>query len=171
MTDFSGWVLENTDLEGDKKIIPTIFKDHRGSYTEIYNKNFMIKNKINIDFIQDDISISHKNVLRGIHGDNKTYKLVSCLYGKFQLIVVDNNFKSKQYRKWQSFEISFENRFQILIPPMFGNGHLVLSKKCIFHYKQNTNYDRIGQFTIKWNDPLFNFKWKTTNPILSQRDK
>jgi len=171
MTDFSGWVLENTDLEGVKKIIPTIFKDHRGSYTEIYNKNFMIKNKINIDFIQDDISISHKNVLRGIHGDNKTYKLVSCLYGKFQLIVVDNNFKSKQYRKWQSFEISFENRFQILIPPMFGNGHLVLSKKCIFHYKQNTNYDRIGQFTIKWNDPLFNFKWKTTNPILSQRDK
>jgi dTDP-4-dehydrorhamnose 3,5-epimerase len=165
MTDFSGWVLENTDLEGVKKIIPTIFKDHRGSYTEIYNKNFMIKNKINIDFIQDDISISHKNVLRGIHGDNKTYKLVSCLYGKFQLIVVDNNFKSKQYRKWQSFEISFENRFQILIPPMFGNGHLVLSKKCIFHYKQNTNYDRIGQFTIKWNDPLFNFKWKTIEKI------
>jgi dTDP-4-dehydrorhamnose 3,5-epimerase len=171
MKTYSGWVLENTDLVGVKKIIPTTFKDHRGSYTEIYNKNFMIENKINVDFLQDDISVSYKNVLRGLHGDNKTHKLVSCLYGKFQLIVVNNNPKSKQFKKWQSFESSFENKVQILIPPMFGNGHLVLSEFAIFHYKQDTQYNRKSQFTIKWNDPLYKFEWNNSEPILSNRDK
>ena len=66
---------------------------------------------------------------------------------------------------------SFENKIQILVPPKFGNGHLVLSDKCIFHYKQNSEYDRSGQFTIKWNDPTFSFKWKFESPILSERDK
>jgi dTDP-4-dehydrorhamnose 3,5-epimerase len=171
MKTYSAWTLEDTDLEGVKKITPTTFEDQRGSYTEIYNKEFMIKNNINIDFLQDDISLSHKNVLRGIHGDQKTYKLVSCLYGEFQLIVVNHNPESKQFKKWQSFEISFKNKAQILIPPMFGNGHLVLSEIAIFHYKQSTQYDRASQFTIKWNDPFYRFKWKNDSPILSTRDK
>ena len=131
----------------------------------------MKENDIRINFIQDDISISYKNVLRGIHGDNTTYKLVSCLYGQFQLIVVNNNPVSRQFRKWQSFDMSIKNRFQILIPPKFGNGHLVLSNSAIFHYKQNTLYDPSSQFTIKWNDPLYKFKWKINDPILSVRDK
>ena len=171
MKTYSEWIIENTELEGVMKIIPTTFKDHRGSYTEIYNKDFMIENKIDMDFVQDDISVSHKNVLRGIHGDLKTQKLVSCLYGEFQLIVVNNNSESKQFKKWQSFEVSFENKVQILIPPMFGNGHLVLSEFAIFHYKQNTQYDRDSQFTIKWNDPTYKFKWYNNDPILSTRDK
>jgi dTDP-4-dehydrorhamnose 3,5-epimerase len=171
MKTYAAWTFEDTNLEGVKKIIRTTFEDHRGSYAEIYNKDFMIENNINIDFLQDDISVSHKNVLRGIHGDQKTHKLVSCLYGKFQLIVVNNNPESKQFKKWQSFEISFENKVQILIPPMFGNGHLVLSEFAIFHYKQNTQYDRASQFTIKWNDTSYGFGWKNNNPILSKRDK
>ena len=171
MKTYTEWSLEETNLDGVKKIIPTIFEDFRGSYIEIYNKNFMKENDIRINFIQDDISISYKNVLRGIHGDNTTYKLVSCLYGQFQLIVVNNNPVSRQFRKWQSFDMSIKNRFQILIPPKFGNGHLVLSNSAIFHYKQNTLYDPSSQFTIKWNDPLYKFKWKINDPILSVRDK
>ena len=171
MKTYSAWTLEDTDLEDVKKIIPTTFEDHRGSYTEIYNKDFMIENNINIDFIQDDISISHKNVLRGIHGDQKTYKLISCLYGEFQLIIVNNNPESSQFKKWESFNLSFKNKMQVLIPPKFGNGHLVLSDKCIFHYKQSSEYNRSEQFTIKWNDSSFGFKWNISDPILSERDK
>ena len=63
------------------------------------------KNGIDQDFIQDDISTSRHNVLRGIHGDASTYKLVSCLYGAFYLVVVNNNPKSAQYRKWLSFNL------------------------------------------------------------------
>jgi dTDP-4-dehydrorhamnose 3,5-epimerase len=168
---YSDWNITKTTLFGVLKIKLTSFVDHRGSYIETYNKNFFAENNINIEFLQDDISVSRKNVLRGVHGDQKTWKLISCLHGEFQLIVVNNDSQSNEYRKWESFNLSFENQIQILIPPKFGNGHLVLSEKCIFHYKQNTQYDRNGQFTIKWNDPLYNFKWKEKNPILSERDK
>ena len=139
---YSDWKLNKTELSGVYKIELTSFSDHRGNYIEIYNKNFFKENNFNIDFIQDDISISKKNVLRGIHGDKKTWKLISCLYGEFQLIVVNNDIKSKEYKKWTSFILNSKNKIQILIPPSFGNGHLVLSDKCIFHYKQNTEYDR-----------------------------
>ena len=167
---YSNWSIDETSLKGVKKIQIDSFEDFRGSYTEIYNKEFFNEKNIKVEFIQDDISISKKNVLRGLHGDQKTWKLVSCLYGEFQLIVVNNDPNSLQYKKWESFILSFKNKVQILIPPKFGNGHLVLSDSCIFHYKQNTQYNRDGQFTIKWNDPSFNFKWKNNSPILSERD-
>jgi len=82
-----------TKLDGVYLIKPYIFKDFRGSYTEIYNNEIFKKSKKKIRFIQDDISISKKNVLRGIHGDKRTWKLISCLYGKFYFIVVNNNKK------------------------------------------------------------------------------
>jgi dTDP-4-dehydrorhamnose 3,5-epimerase len=167
---YSDWEIKKTNLLGVLKIKLTSFEDHRGSYIETYNKNFFIQKGIKIDFLQDDISVSHKNVLRGVHGDQKTWKLISCLYGEFQLIVVNNDMQSDEYKKWESFNLSFENKIQILVPPKFGNGHLVLSDKCIFHYKQNSEYDRSGQFTIKWNDPSFGFKWSISDPILSERD-
>ena len=164
--------VEKTDLDGVLIIDPpTNFKDFRGSYIEIYNERLYKNHGIKENFIQDDISTSRLNVLRGIHGDASTSKLVSCLYGEFYLVVVNNNPKSPQYMKWQSFNLSDINRKQILIPPMFGNGHLVLSDICIYHYKQTTEYNRDGQFTIMWNDPSFAIKWPTKNPILSKRDR
>jgi dTDP-4-dehydrorhamnose 3,5-epimerase len=167
---YSDWTIDKTSLTGVMKIGLTSFEDHRGTYSETYNKNFFLENGIDIEFLQDDISVSKKNVLRGIHGDQKTWKLITCLYGEFQLIVVNNDLQSNEYKKWESFYLSFENKIQMLVPPKFGNGHLVLSDKCIFHYKQNSEYDRLGQFTIKWNDPSFGFKWSISDPILSERD-
>lgn len=163
--------VSKTELEGVYIIDPpTNFTDFRGSYVELYNERLYKQNGILNDFIQDDISISRKNVLRGIHGDKSTFKLVSCLYGEFYLVVVNNNPNSLQYKKWQSFNLSEVNKKQILIPPMYGNGHLVLSDTSIFHYKQTTEYNRDSQFTIKWDDPNYNIKWPINNPILSNRD-
>lgn len=164
--------VEKTKLDGVLQLTPpTIFKDFRGEYVEIYNKDFFNKKNLNIEFIQDDISVSKKNVLRGIHGDDVTWKLISCLYGSFYFVVVNNDPNSKQYKKSTSFILSDENRLQILVPPKFGNGHLILTDIAMFHYKQNTNYDRSSQFTIKWNDPNYNFGWPIKRPILSERDK
>lgn len=150
---------------------PTIFKDFRGKYIETYNNKVYKSNRIRVKFLQDDISISKKNVLRGIHGDNKTWKLVSCLYGKFYLVVVNYDKKSKDFGKHISIILSDKNNLQVLIPPKHGNGHLVLSKQTIFHYKQSTLYERKSQFTLKWNDPNLKIKWPIKNPILSKRDK
>jgi len=163
--------FSKTSLDGVLSILPsTNFEDFRGSYVEIYNKKLFQDAGLTQDFIQDDISTSYRNVLRGIHGDSKTWKLVSCLKGSFYLVVVNNDSSSPQFRKWEAFTLSDVNRRQILIPPRFGNGHLVLSESAIFHYKQTTDYDREGQFTLLWNDPEFDIWWPTDNPILSRRD-
>ena len=163
--------IDKTALEGVILITPpTIFEDFRGFYVETYNKNIFQDKGIDIEFIQDDISVSRRNVLRGVHGDQKTWKLISCLHGSFYLLVVNNDQSSAQYKQWTSFTLSATNRLQVLVPPKFGNGHLVLSDEAIFHYKQNTDYDRAGQFTIQWDDPVFNFWWPIKNPILSRRD-
>ena len=149
---------------------PTIFKDMRGMYVETYNKK-LFSRITRLNFIQDDISVSKKNVLRGIHGDKKTWKLISCILGKFYLVVVNNDIKSKQYKKWICILMDSKNPMQVLVPPKFGNGHYVVSKIAIFGYKQTTYYNRSGQFTIKWNDPNFKIKWPLKKkPITSKRD-
>lgn len=163
--------FEKSKLEGVILIKPNVFEDHRGEYVETYNEKEFKENGIDLKFVQDDFSISKKNVLRGIHGDQDTWKLVSCPYGKFYLVVVNNDKTSKQYRQWNSFVLSDKNRWQVLIPPKFGNGHLVLSDIALFHYKQSTYYKPNNQFTIKWNDPKFKFWWPIKNPILSKRDE
>ena len=107
----------------------------------------------------------------GNRQDDKTWKLISCLYGSFYFVVINNDPESPQYRKWASFTLSDTNRLQILVPPKFGNGHLVMSEQAIFHYKQTTEYNRSGQFTLVWNDPALNLWWPIQNPIVSERDQ
>jgi dTDP-4-dehydrorhamnose 3,5-epimerase len=164
--------IEGTNLEGVKLITPpTNFEDFRGNYVEIYNERIYKESGIGLDFIQDDISISRRHVLRGIHGDSSTWKLISCLYGSFYLVVINNDESSSQYKHWQAFTVSDQNRLQVLIPPKFGNGHLVLTENAIFHYKQTTEYNRKTQFTIIWNDPDYKLWWPVKDPILSIRDE
>lgn len=161
--------VKDTTLDGVKVITLPSFEDFRGEYVETWNEEYY-KVLGDIHFIQDDISVSTRNVLRGIHGDSKTYKLISCLYGKFYLVVVNCDTTSPEFRKWEGFTLSNTNRLQVLVPPKHGNAHLVLSDKAIFHYKQNTYYDRASQFTYKWNDKMFDIWWPISNPILSKRD-
>jgi len=164
--------VSKTKLNGVLLIKPaTIFADFRGTYVETYNEKLYTEAGIKIKFVQDDISTSSRNVLRGIHGDSETWKLISCLYGEFYLVVVNWDNTSPQVGKWESFRLSDANRLQVLVPPKFGNGHLVLSELAIFHYKQSTYYNRASQFTLLWNDPKLNIQWPINNPILSRRDE
>tara|TARA_Y100000590_G_scaffold463594_1_gene630743 strand:+ start:2043 stop:2534 length:492 start_codon:yes stop_codon:yes gene_type:complete len=153
-----------------KKLINSSFKDHRGYYWSSWKKQHFK----NINFVHDKFSLSKKNVLRGLHGDNKTWKLISCPYGKLFLVVVNFEKKSKYYLKWKSWVLSHKNGLQILVPPNYANGHLCLSEKCLFHYKLSYTgkyVDVKNQFSIKWNDPKLNISWGIKNPILSKRDR
>lgn len=163
--------VSETQLHGVLVIKPYVFEDHRGKYIETYNEALYKKNGIDVKFVQDDISVSTRNVLRGIHGDDETWKLISCLYGKFYLVVVNCNKESETFGRWQSFVLSDSNRLQVLVPPKYGNAHLVLSDMAIFHYKQSTYYEPSKQFTYKWNDTTLKIWWPIKNPILSQRDE
>lgn len=163
--------VSKTNLDGVLLIKLDVFEDFRGEYVETYNEALYRDNGVNVKFIQDDISVSSRNVLRGIHGDSETWKLISCLYGKFYLVVVNGDKQSRNFGKWESFVLSEKNRMQVLVPPNHGNAHLVLSDTAIFHYKQSTYYDRSKQFTYKWDDPELNIWWPIKNPILSIRDE
>ena len=165
-------IQESTKIAGVYILKPSISEDTRGNIWTSFLKD-EVEELLPSDlyFKHDKFSTSKNNVLRGIHGDNKTWKLVSCLSGKFFLVVVNWDSNSSEYQKWISFEMDASNPYQILIPPKFGNGHLITSKEAIFHYKQSTLYDRESQFTIYWNDIKLNIPWPIKNPIISKRDK
>ena len=155
-----------------------VFYDYRGEYIETWNvENYKIFDHLvngnkPITFKQDDISTSVKHTLRGLHGDSETWKLVSCVYGSLLQVVVDMRESSDTYLEYDMFSINDKNRKQILIPPGFANGHLVMSDFGIFSYKQSTLYEGASkQFTVKWNNPKLNIPWPIATPILSFRDK
>jgi len=158
-------------------ISPYIYEDFRGSYVETYNEESYtnaIEEQLgkNLHFIQDDISVSKKNVVRGLHGDYGTWKLIQCLYGSFYLAVVDVRKDSPTYLKWETFVLDDRSRQQILAPAGFVNGHLCLSDMCIFSYKQSTYYKGADkQITMKWDDPDLGIPWPVKDPILSERDR
>ena len=167
----------NTDLENVLLFKQFIHEDFRGQYIELYKeKDYekVIKEKTGkeIKFVEDNLSTSSKHVLRGIHGDNKTWKLISCLKGNIYVVIVDCNEKGKNYGKWQSFDLSEKNRYQVLVPPNYGLAHLVLSDEALFHYKESEYYNpkNLKQFTYRFDNPKFNIWWPVKNPILSKRD-
>ena len=163
--------FEKTKLNGVTLVKLDGFEDHRGEYVEIYNEQVYKSNGIDVHFVEDDISIAYRGVIKGIHGDDRTWKLISCLHGKFYLVVVNYDKESDDFGKWDSFVLSERNRHQVLVPPKHGNGHLCLSEKSIFHYKQSEYYEPSRQFTIGWNDPQFNIWWPIGTPVLSLRDE
>jgi len=163
-------IVERTTLDGVLLIKRNVFEDHRGTFVETFNIDEYNVQGVEIKFVRDAISTSSRHVLRGIHYDNKTWKLVQCMYGKIYFVVVDMRENSPQYLKWQSFILTDQNRHQVLVPPHFGNGHLVLTDYCTFHYKLSEYYDPANEKTLKWDDPKVNIYWPIKNPILSQKD-
>lgn len=147
------------------------FNDFRGTYVETFNLK-KYKSKFKISFVQDDFSSSKKNVLRGFHGDQNTWKLFSCVKGKVQFAFINNDKKSRFYKNNFDIILTENDMIQILVPPKFGTAHLVLSDYATIHYKQSTYYKKKNkQFTISYKSKCLNFNWKGKKIILSERDK
>ena len=168
-------VEQSSILPEVKVVTPDVFHDYRGKYIETYNeKEYSVLADYNGDplkFVQDDISMSQQHVLRGLHGDFKTWKLIQCLYGSIYVAAVDMRPDSPNYLKHDTFSVSEHDRRQVLIPAGFANGHLCLSDKCIFSYKQTTYYEGQGkQFTVRYDDPSVGIAWPVNDVILSKRD-
>ena len=153
-----------------KIIKNSTFKDYRGFYWTTWKKGSLKKIKFN----HDKFSISKKKVLRGLHCDFKSWKLVTCVFGKIFFVVVDMRKKNKNYLKYKSWILSHKTPTQILIPPYYANAHLCLSNRCVFHYKwsyKGKYIDSREQQSYRWNDRKIKIKWPIKSPILSKRDK
>ena len=163
-----------------KVVQPSIYHEYRGSISTTYHSDYYDRllpaNERNegLEFKHDRYSKSKLGVLRGLHYDEKTWKLVSCLHGKIYLVVLDVREHSTTYGKWESFIISPETQTQVLIPPMFANGHYIMEDDSLFHYKmayQGEYNDETKQKTIVFNDKRFGIEWPVQSPILSNRDR
>lgn len=167
-------ITESKRIPGLKIIQPSVFYDYRGEYIETFNEarySFTDLHGRPIRFVEDDVSVSRRHVLRGLHGDEKTWKLIQCLLGEIYVVVVDMRSDSPAYLRWEAFTLNEKNRTQLLIPAGCANGHLCLSERCLFSYKQSEYYSGAeNQFTVKWDDPKLDIWWPIRNPILSRRD-
>jgi len=167
-------ISESSKIPGLKLIQPDTFQDFRGEYVETFSSEKYVFSDLDgnpIEFVEDDISVSIKNTLRGLHGDSKTWKLIQCLEGSFYMVIADMRKALPSYLNREYFTLNEKNRHQLLVPAGCVNGHLVMSERCIFSYKQSQYYSGAeNQITVRWDDPKLNAFWPTKNPILSQRD-
>lgn len=162
-----------TGFEGLFIIKPDIFEDERGYFYESFNLKKYDKLNLDNSFIQDNVSKSVKNTIRGLHfqrGESAQGKLCQVIYGKVLDVVVDLRLNSPTFGKYYSLELSEENLLQIYIPIGFAHGFAVLSDEAIFKYKCTNYYNKENERTILYNDPDLNIDWKIENPILSEKD-
>ena len=165
---------ESDVLKGVWELSSSISTDNRGYIWTSFDKNLKKILPSDVSFEHDKFSLSKHNVLRGIHGDNKSWKLVSCVFGEIMQVVVDLRKNSKTYLKWQSFDLEGSINKIILIPPNMGNAFYVKSSEALYHYKLSYEGDYLDadkQFSLQWNDEKININWPTINPILSERDE
>jgi dTDP-4-dehydrorhamnose 3,5-epimerase len=154
---------------------PSVYREFRGEIFTTYHStahpvNSLLPKSVSV---HSRFSKSYAGVLRGLHYDDKTWKLVQALVGDIYLVVLDVRPGSSTFGKWESYIISEKTRDQVLVPPGFANGHFALTD-CVFHYTlfyQGEYVDENKQGVIKWNDPQFNIEWPTNTPTLQQRDR
>ncbi len=144
--------------------------DNRGEfYCSLILPNKRIGN--GVSFREWDFSYNFYNVLRGMHCDYITWKLVECVYGEIFWAGYDIRPSSKTFRKSINVIISRSNHKQILIPPGVLSGFYVRSKEAVFYYRQSEIYENSSnQVSVKWNDPALGIRWPSKDPIVSKRD-
>lgn len=165
--------FERTSIPDVVLIESRAFGDDRGYFKETYKKSEFEKFGISLSFVQDNVSWSEKNVLRGLHFQKPPYaqgKLVSVMSGKILDVAVDLRKGSQTYGKYVSEILSNENHRLLWVPPGFAHGFLVLEESVV-HYKVTNEYNRDSESGIMWNDPIINVKWPIENPLLSGKDE
>lgn len=148
-------------IEGLCVITPAVHGDARGYFMETYSQRDMEENSINIQFVQDNQSMSTKGVLRGLHFQKNfpQTKLVRVIKGSVFDVAVDLRKDSKTYGKWFGIELTEENKKQFLIPRGFAHGFLVLSETAEFCYKCDDFYHANDEGGLAWNDPDIGIVW------------
>jgi dTDP-4-dehydrorhamnose 3,5-epimerase len=153
---------------------PIVFKDDRGSFYESYKEEYFINAGLELLFQQDNQSVSHKNVIRGIHLQNPPYeqgKLVRVVCGKATDVVVDVRKKSKFYGKHVKVELSEKNNLMLWVPAGFAHGFVAHEDNTVFLYKCTKPYNKNSETGIRWDDKTLNIDWDVKNPIVSEKDQ
>ena len=161
-----------TPLAGVLEIEPRIFNDSRGYFLESYQRVRFTGAGIEVNFVQDNLSFSRKNTLRGLHYQNPRgqAKLVQVFQGEVFDVAVDIRPGSQSFGQWYGTRLSFENKHQLFIPAGFAHGYCVLSETALFYYKCSDYYAPECEAGVLWSDPDLGIDWPMKQPLLSEKD-
>ena len=165
--------VERTSIPGVVIITPVMHMDARGSFRESWQRDRYAKIGLPAEWIQDNVSMSRRGVLRGLHYQypQPQGKLVTVLRGEIIDVAVDVRVGSPTFGRFEAVTLSSTNGRQLWVPEGFAHGFLVLSEEALVHYKVSQAYDPGGDRTIAWNDPDIGIDWPTRNPLLSDKDR
>jgi dTDP-4-dehydrorhamnose 3,5-epimerase len=155
-------------------IEPKIFRDSRGFFTELFNKQkFEDLGLGHLNFVQDNLSTSQKGTIRGLHFQSPPYaqgKMVTVFQGCVLDVAVDLRKNSPTFGQHVAVELDADNLRYLFIPEGFAHGFQVLSENCIFYYKCTNYYNAPADGGVFWNDPALNLPWREIEPIVSEKD-
>ena len=167
-------LIEKTELKDAYIIVPDVFGDARGWFTETYTKN-KLEEITDVEFVQDNQSYSsQKGIIRGLHCQINPHcqtKLIRCTKGEISDVIVDIRRGSPTYKKWFKVTLSAENKKQLLIPKGFLHGFETLTDEVEVQYKVDDYYSKECDRSVKYNDPELGVEWETKIPLVSDKDK
>lgn len=161
------------DIAGLLVIEPKVFGDARGFFLETWNEHRYREAGLAVRFVQDNLSLSRRGALRGLHfqNPNSQGKLVSVIEGEVFDAAVDLRRSSPTFGRWHGVNLSGQNRLQFYVPPGFAHGFAVLSESALFAYKCTELYSPRDEVTLLWDDPDVGVRWPVSEPVLSEKDK
>lgn len=164
--------VTGTGLPGVLIVEPPVFRDPRGYFMETWRQSRYGDAGISAAFVQDNVSYSMKNALRGLHFQNPhpQAKLIQALQGEIFDVAVDIRKGSPTFGRWAGVRLSSDHPRQLYIPEGFAHGFLVLSATALVAYKCSDYYDPQSENAIAWNDPDIGIEWPVSNPVLSAKD-
>jgi len=151
------------------------FGDNRGEFYEAWNRSRYVDAGLDVSFVQSNISVSRRGVLRGLHSQcpNPQGKLISVQHGRIWDVIVDARPGSPTYLRWEGFDLSSENHRQLWVPTGFLHGFLAIEEGTVVNYLVTAPYDAAGDLSVIWNDPQLGIEWpleEIGEPILSGKD-
>ena len=166
--------ITETKLPGAIVLEPKVFGDERGFFMETWNEARYKEAGLPARFVQDNLSLSTKGVLRGLHFQNPDQqgKLVQVLDGEVFDVAVDIRAGSPTFGGWEGVILSSENKRQFYVPEGFAHGFLVTGDHALFSYKCTAKYNPSAEGFVLWNDPEIGIEWPVeVPPILSEKDR
>lgn len=163
--------VETLDLRDVLLLKPRVFRDERGQFFETWREAAYAEHGIG-PFVQDNVSISRRGVLRGMHFQHPQDqgKLVTVLRGRIFDVAVDVRVGSPTFGRWTGVELNDENRWQLFIPVGFAHGFQALSDDVVFSYKCSAYYTPASERTVNWNDPAIGIVWPEGAAIVAPKD-
>jgi dTDP-4-dehydrorhamnose 3,5-epimerase len=164
--------VTRTKLPGVLVIEPDVFGDDRGWFLETWSQLRYAEIGVPELFVQDNVSMSHRGILRGLHLQHPwgQGKLVQVVHGSVYDVAVDVRVGSSTFGQWSGEILSAEEHRQVYIPPGFAHGFCVTSETAVFMYKCTADYHRETELGVAWNDPDLAIPWPVDTPTLSAKD-